>query len=189
MQHQRRFAVNPPRRVLALGSPGSGRARVIELIASKFELPVVALDHEKRLVAKDLASWRRRVAELAQGGAWAMLGNDPEALDLPVRRADWLIFLDMPMSLCLMRVVRAAIGGARAVGACDVEGGLWRAIREVWEFPTEIAPHVAQAIDRERRNRTIFILHTNRDVARFLAKLPDANGSPSGPSQKDAPST
>jgi adenylate kinase family enzyme len=184
MQHQRRFAIDPPRRVLALGSPGSGRARIIELLASRFGLPIVTLDHEKRVIGHDASAWRRRVAELAQTATWAMMGNDSEALDLPVRRADWLIFLNLPMSVCLMRVVRAALGGA---GAADVGGGLWRAVKEVWEFPTEIAPHVAQAIERERRNRTIFILHSNRDVSRFVAKLPDPDSSSQGPSKNGAP--
>ena len=189
MQHQRRFVVDPPRRVLALGSPGSGRARLAELIGAKFALPVVVLDRERRSEAFDDAGWRQRVADLANVNAWVMMGNDPESLDCPVRRADWLLFLDMPMSMCLMRILRYAFGGASKGASGDLEGGVWRAIRQIWEFPTEIAPHVTSVIERERRNRTIFILHSNRDVTRFLAKLPDADGSSTDSSEKDVPPT
>jgi adenylate kinase family enzyme len=184
MQHQRRFVVDPPRRVLALGSPGSGRSDIVELISARFHLPIVSLDREKATTAGDTAVWRQRISDLAQGAAWAMVGADAEALEEPLRLTDWLIFLDLPMSLCFARVVRAAL---RGTGSSEVESGVWRAIREVWQFPTDMAPHIAQAIERERRNRTIFILHSKREVGRFLAKLPDADDSSRESSSGDAP--
>jgi hypothetical protein len=175
MQHQRRFVADPPRRVLALGSPGSGRAQIVGTISARFNLPIVSLDLEKAAsTGDDLDFWRRRVADLANENVWAMIGNDPHALDEPLRRADWLVFLDLPMSLCFARILRSALGRS---GSSELESGVWRAIREVWRFPTEMAPHISQAIERERRNRTIFILHSQKEVARFLAKLPDPDDS------------
>jgi hypothetical protein len=181
MQHQRRFVADPPRRVLALGSPGSGRSQIVGTISAKFNLPIVSLDLEKAGSAgEDVHVWRQRVADLAEESVWAMIGNDPYALDEPLRRADWLVFLDLPMSLCFARILRSALGRG---ASSELESGVWRAIREVWQFPTDMAPHISQAIERERRNRTIFILHSQKEVARFLAKLPDADDS-----SREAPS-
>ena len=186
MQHQRRFDVDPPKRVVVFGSPGSGRTRVVAQIAKKFAVPVVALDRERLAPPNDPSAWRKRLAEFAQGASWIMMGNDLEALDAPLRRANWLVLLNLPMSVCVLRVFRTALSRSGADWP-DVETGVWRAVREAWEFPTDIAPQVAQAIDRERRNRTIFILHSNRDVARFLSRLPDPGPSRSGTAQDGEP--
>jgi hypothetical protein len=179
VQHQRRFDLDPPKRVLVFGSPGSGRTRVVAETAKKFSLPIVSIDRERAATANDPSAWRKRMVELAQGGAWIMMGNDLEALDGPLRRSDWLVLLNLPMTMCVIRVLRTAFSRSEA-DRPDVETGVWRAVREAWDFPTEVAPLVAQAIDRERRNRTIFILHSHGDVGRFLARLPDADGSQSG---------
>lgn len=186
MQHQRRFVVDPPRRVLLLGSPGSGRAKLAELIGSRFSLPAIALDGERGAWGSDEVGWLRRVSEIVAAPKWVMTGNDADSLAPRVARADWLVFLDMPMSMCVIRVFRAALS-SRAEKREDLEGGLWAAMKEAWSFPAAMAPRVMAMIERERRNRTIFILHSNRDLAGFLAKLPDANAA--GPGQKDAPSS
>ncbi|HUZ66874.1 MAG TPA: hypothetical protein VMU56_04335 [Beijerinckiaceae bacterium] len=184
MQHQRRFVIDPPGRVLLLGSPGSGRAGLADLIASRFSLPSVALDRERMLFGAQSEAWRRHVTEMAAAPNWVMTGNDLDSLSVRTPRADWLVFLDKPVSSCLFKVLRAALSG-RAEKRKHLERGLWSAIKEAWSFPTTIAPVVMKTIEQERRNRTIFILHSNRDIAGFLAKLPDVDAA--GPGQKGAP--
>lgn len=185
MQHQRRFVVDPPQRVVLLGSPGSGRAALADLIGARFGLPMIALDYERSLANPPQAEWRKRVQDLAAEPRWIMTGNQIETLSLRASRAEWLIFLNMPLSTCLARLLRAAVS-SRAEKRRELDGGLWRSIREAWSFPTGAAPRIMGVIEQERRNRTIFILHSTRDLSGFVAKLPDPDQAGRGDSQTQA---
>ena len=52
----------------------------------------------------------------------------------------------------------------------------WPKLSDIFYFPTDVAPRIMGTIDRERRNRTIFILRSRGDVMNFLARLPQAGG-------------
>jgi adenylate kinase family enzyme len=174
MQHQRRIVAEPPRRVLVLGSPGAGKTRLAALIAERFGLPVVSLEREGGGFdpLKDKDGWPAHVAELAAGEHWVMTSNSPETFDASVPRADWLIFLNVPMSVCLVRVIREGLRQRRAkAGDARAARSRWSDLRGVWSFPTEVLPQIMRLIERERRSRTIHILHSAKDVSQFLARL------------------
>src|SRR4051794_39415508 len=98
----------PMRRVLVIGSSGSGKTRLTTQLAEKFGLPAVFLDVHFWLPgwqARDLATWRRRVSGLAESATWVMDGNFSETFDLRMPRADTLVWLDYPRATCLRRVL------------------------------------------------------------------------------------
>ena len=107
-----------------------------------------------------------------------MSGNDLASLDLRVPRADWFIWVDLPISTCALAVLRSAIrvpaSGKATVSIVD----RLRLPRfyDILNFPNEVAPRIMGTIERERRNRTIFILRSRHEIAQFLARLPEAGG-------------
>jgi adenylate kinase family enzyme len=63
------------RRVLVIGSSGSGKSRLTTRLAEKLALPTVFLDvHYWRpgWQASDPAAWRQRVSELVEDSEWIM---------------------------------------------------------------------------------------------------------------------
>jgi hypothetical protein len=192
MEQPRRFQVDPPRRVVVVGSRGSGRGRVARLLAERFALPLVEIEADRQRFmagAVSQAGWREAVATMATASDWIICGNDVPTLDLRVARADWLIWVDLPLSTCALAVIRRALRG-RAVAKRELASGLpprWPSLRDLFSFPTEVAPRLMAMIERERRNRTIFILRSRGEIERFLARLPEAGGlgdhraSPGGP--------
>lgn len=180
MEHPRRFQVEPPRRVLVVGNRGSGRGQIAKLISQRFSLPVIDLERERGAFegAGDAAVWRKRVSSLADGSEWVMTGNDVATFDLRVPRADWFIWVDLPVTSCALAVLRRAI---RAPVDDKPRLSLVQRLslprfRDILNFSNEVAPRIMGVIERERRNRTIFILRTRYEIAQFLSRLPDAGG-------------
>ena len=180
MEHPRRFQVEPPRRVLVVGNRGSGRGRIARLICERFSLPLIEIEREQAAFAKsdDTSAWRDHVSGLAEGSEWVMSGNDLASFDLRVPRADWFIWVDLPISTCALAVLRSAIRvpGSGKSGMSLAERLRLPRFYDILNFPNEVAPRIMGTIERERRNRTIFILRSRHEIAQFLARLPEAGG-------------
>ena len=179
MEHPRRFQVEPPRRVLVVGNRGSGRGRIARLICERFSLPLIDIEQERATFAggPDISAWRMHMRALAEGSEWVMTGNDVSTFDLRVPRADWFIWLDLPISTCALAVLRNAIRVPVGKPALSLAERLrLPRFRDILNFPNEVAPRIMGTIERERRNRTIFILRSRHEIAQFLARLPDEGG-------------
>ena len=180
MEHPRRFQVEPPRRVLVVGNRGSGRGHIAKLISERFSLPLIDIEREQGAFPQkdDAAPWRDPVRRLAEGPEWVMSGNDLASFDLRVPRADWFIWVDLPISTCalavLRRAIRVPVSGKTSMSI--VERLRLPRFTDILNFPTEVAPRIMGTIERERRNRTIFILRSRHEVTQFLARLPEAGG-------------
>ena len=180
MEHPRRFQVEPPRRVLVVGNRGSGRGRIAKLLSERFSLPLIDIEREQAICPDggDLTAWRMQARALAQGPEWVMTGNDIGTFDLRVPRADWFIWIDLPISTCALAALRSAIrvpANGKPVTSLMERLRLPR-FSDILNFPTEIAPRIMGTIERERRNRTIFILRSRHEISQFLARLPEAGG-------------
>ena len=180
MEHPRRFQVEPPRRVLVVGNRGSGRGRIAKLISERFSLPLIDIEREQASStdSDDVSAWWMHARALAQGSDWVMTGNDMATFDLRVPRADWLVWVDLPISTCTLAVLRSAI---RAPACGKPALSLVERLRlprfyDILNFPNDVAPRIMGTIERERRNRSIFILRSRHEISQFLSRLPDSGG-------------
>lgn len=74
--------------------------------------------------------------------AWIMDGHYPSSLAQRLQRADAVIYLDFPRSLCLWRVLRRSWQGQRADGvpATSLPRWDWRFVQRVWHYPSVQRP-------------------------------------------------
>lgn len=100
------------KRIVVLGSPGSGKSTLSRILSREFELPLVSLD--------DLywgPSWSRpsetefanKLHEICQEPEWLIDGNYLSFLSHRLERADTAIFLDCPCQRSLIRVIKRDI--------------------------------------------------------------------------------
>jgi adenylate kinase family enzyme len=180
MEHPRRIVMEQPRRILLLGAPGSGKGRLAPIIGQRLGLPVVRLDrnHGKEgRVARSDPRWREEVAALAADEFWVMTGQEAEMLDVCVPRADWVVWLDLAVGLCLRKTLQRLMRRSAEkvpAGADRPRSAHWSSLHIAWRFPALVVPAIVAMIQRERRNRTIFILHSEPEIAQFIDKLPQA---------------
>lgn len=115
-----------PKRVMIIGGPGSGKSTLATRMGAALGLPVYHMDREVFWLpgwqerAKD--DQRRQIERIVALDAWVFEGNNSSSFSLREARADMLVWLDVPLWLRLVRVIRRSVrqnGQTRADMARD----------------------------------------------------------------------
>ncbi|MEY4237687.1 MAG: hypothetical protein RL339_288 [Pseudomonadota bacterium] len=96
-------------RVLVIGSPGAGKSTLAHQLAARCGLPLFHLDKLFWLpgwVERDRDEGRTELAEVLAGKRWIIDGNYGSTMPMRIARADTVVWLDYPTSLCLGRVLK-----------------------------------------------------------------------------------
>lgn len=100
---------------MIIGQPGSGKSTMARLLGERLGLPVYHMDRDVFW----LPGWQERAEDdrlhcirtiIAQP-AWVFEGYNSSTFQLRAERADTLIWLDTPLGLRLVRVVRRTLTG------------------------------------------------------------------------------
>lgn len=100
------------RRVVVIGTTGSGKSTLAERLAAQTGLRVIELDalywgRDWQGAPVDL--FRHRVERETRDGGWIVVGNYGQVRDLVWPAADTLIWLDLPLSVVMRRLVGRTI--------------------------------------------------------------------------------
>lgn len=103
-----RWHAAPMRRISIVGAPGSGKTTIGRWLAVSLDVPFVELDaifHQSgwRDLPRDL--FRERVLEALDPEAWVVDGNYSAVQDLVWRRADTVVWLDLPRQVVMQRII------------------------------------------------------------------------------------
>ena len=175
------------RRIMVVGSCGTGKSTVARSIGKRLGLPVIHLDAEfwkPGWVEPARHDWRLKVAQLAARPAWVMDGQYSATWDLRVPFADAIVWLDLPRSVYLWRVLERTVLNYGRVRSDLAEGCPerfdWQFLKWVWTYPTRSRPKVAAMLALEAHNRCVVILQSASEVAIFLEQLPHSLGATAG---------
>lgn len=169
------------RRVVVFGTTGSGKSTLAERLAVQTGLRVVELDAlfwGRDWQPAPLELFRHRVERETRDGDWIVVGNYGQVRDLVWQPADTLVWLDLPLSLVMWRLVRRT--AHRAATRQELWGtGNRESFRNAFLSRQSI---LLWALRTHRRNREKFAmeceflakekrvvrLQTGRDVERFV---------------------
>lgn len=166
------------RRILVIGSGGSGKTTLARRLGARLGLEVVHLDAlywQAGWVEPPPEVWRERVTELALRGSWVMDGNYSGTLEQRLAACDTVVFLDLPRTLCLWRVLKRSFT-YRGRSRPDMAAGcpeqltldflLW-----VWRYPARSRPKVLRLLAAYAEGRRVVCLRSRAEVEEFLARL------------------
>jgi len=167
------------RKVLVIGSGGSGKSTFATRLAQHTGLPVIHLDAhfwKPGWVEPTHEEWDETVARLASGEAWIMDGNYGRTLEQRLAVCDTVIFLDRPRLLCLVRVIWRRIRYHRQarpdMGQDCPERLDWEFIRWIWNYPATHRSKILQRLAELPPGQRAIVLRTQADIENFLRSLP-----------------
>ncbi len=170
-------------RVSVVGCSGSGKSTLARRLAAQLAVPCVELDaifHQPNWADLPPDEFRTRVSEVVAGDGWVVDGNYSTVRDLVWERADTVVWLDLPRSLVMRRVI------TRTVRRVVTREKLWNGNREPFTNLYRLDPEqniirwawVTHPVDAQRYRMAMddpahahldFVwLRTPSDVAAFL---------------------
>jgi adenylate kinase family enzyme len=136
--------------VVVLGNSGAGKSTLSAAIAAHFGLRHVELDglfHGPGWTPTPMHEFRAKVARIAEEPAWVFDGNYMDKVsDILWPRADTVVWLDLPLSVLLPRLVKRTLG--RIVRRTE----LWNSNREGWSGVIGRDALLNWAIQSQRRH-------------------------------------
>jgi adenylate kinase family enzyme len=163
------------KRILVLGSGGAGKSTFATRLGELLKLEVVHLDQhhwQPGWVAPPKEQWLATVDKLIARDGWVMDGNFSGTIERRVAKCDTIIFLDLPRTLCLYRIIKRRLshrGSTRpdmAPGCpekIDLEFMLW-----VWNYARRTKPKIEQIMRDNAPAKKVITLRTPREVEEFL---------------------
>src|ERR1700728_193671 len=151
------------KRVVILGRGASGKSTLARRLGEITGLPLIELDKvfwQPGLVATSRDQWAAAQEKLVEEERWIMDGDlgPYDAVEVRLRAADTIIFLDFSLVRCAWRAVR------RSRERSDF--WLW-----LLRYRRQSRPFLMRAISNHATNATLHILRNPEELRRFLADV------------------
>lgn len=151
------------KRVAVIGSPGTGKTTFVKKLALKTGLPIIHLDfyyHQKQFDYRtNQPAWIKKVTELSKQDKWIMDGNYNSSFEVRFKRADTIIFLDLPRRIAFYGVIKRRIqyhGKLRDDMPSDwKEKANWEFLKYVWKFNGEHRDIILSSIDNTKGKKVV----------------------------------
>ncbi len=166
------------KKILIIGSGGSGKTTLAQRLGEKTGIKVIHLDTlywKPNWVRTDNDDWDTTVTELIAGDEWIMDGNYSRSMKLRMPAADTVIFLDLPRAICLWRMCRRVMryyGKNRPdmAAGCnekfDLEFLLW-----IWNYPNRTKPKVEALLKNFQDKIKVIRLRSTKEVENFIGDI------------------
>ncbi|RXZ77469.1 DNA topology modulation protein [Paenibacillaceae bacterium] len=164
-------------RILVIGSGGSGKSTLSQKLSNILDLPVIHLDTyfwNPNWVSKPNEEWDKIVEQFTNEDHWIIDGNYSRTMDIRIKKADLIIFLDMPRLLCIYRIIKRRImyhNKTRPDLNAECKEKLdWEFIKWVWNYRKRSRMNTLKKLEQIKEHQQVIILKTRKQVNEFIIR-------------------
>ncbi len=162
------------KRILVLGSGGAGKSTFAKQLSRKTGLPLIHLDlhfWNSGWVETSRDKWLPMVIELAERPEWIMDGNYSGTIDIRMKYADTVIFLDYGRLTCSLGVLKRVILNMGRVRDDMPEGCPERFsfdfMKWIWNYSSRSRPKIIEALEKAPASVTVHVVRNRRSLQRL----------------------
>ncbi len=176
-------------KIAIIGNPGSGKSTLAAKLHAITGIPVYHLDQyfwkpgwerpdreEFRKIHHELCDKEAGLPAEASGVGWIIEGMAVRHFDYRAQKADVIIFLDIPLWLCLYRILKRALTRYGTVSVTAPEGcsekiPSWEFLSYVWNFNRERKPEIESILAMYKDKKKIFVVKNDTDLKKLIKKI------------------
>lgn len=164
-------------RVCIVGCNGAGKSVFAKKLKKLTGLPLYHLDHiywKPGWIEQSRAVFDRELAKILEREQWITDGNFSRTMDVRFKSADTVFFLDFPVWLCLLQIIKRIMmsyGRSRddMAAGCPENFDL-DFLAHVAKFKRVRRPVIVKALEDHAKHCQIFVLKNHRDIKNWLKK-------------------
>ena len=165
-------------KILVIGCCGAGKSTFSKKLHSLLNLELIHLDqyyHKPNWEDPKKVEWKRKVNNLVQKPSWIMDGNYSETMDVRIKSADTILYLDYPILKCFWRVIKRVfkyngIQRSDMANGCKEEFDL-EFLYFVLTFNTRFRKEIIQKLNLVKDKKKICVFKTDKQADKFLAQI------------------
>ncbi|MFB7142182.1 DNA topology modulation protein [Gottfriedia sp. NPDC056225] len=165
------------RKIVIIGSGGSGKSTFARKLGDKLEIDVFHLDAllwRPNWEGVPKAEQIQIQNELVKNEKWIIDGNYGGTMEIRLNAADTIIFLNISRLVCIYRAFKRFIKYRNSTRPDMREGCQERFDFEffkwIWEYPKKKRLSILKSLQQLSEEKEIIILNSTKEVKQFLVK-------------------
>ncbi len=163
---------------MIIGNGGAGKSTLARKLHQITGLPLIHMDQhfwQANWVDRDRLEWKAFVEEQTEREEWIMDGNYGGTMDIRLKKADTIIFLDRPNWLCIWRIIKRRLiytGRTRPDMAEGCKERLtWAFVKYVFSYHKTRKPGILAKLATVKESQEVYILRNNKQIRNFLKEV------------------
>ncbi|MDI3235150.1 DNA topology modulation protein [Exiguobacterium antarcticum] len=166
------------KKIMLIGSGGSGKSTLARQLGQRLGIRVHHLDSllwraDWQAVPRE--EQQRIQTDLVSRDDWIIDGNYGGTMDLRLNAADTIIFLDLPRTTCVYRILKRSTR-YRHTSRPDMAAGCPEKIdvaflKWIWNYPNVQRPDIQSRLVQVASTKTIVVLKSPQEVQRFIESV------------------
>jgi len=162
------------KRIAIIGCGGAGKTSLALRLGRKLSIPVHHLDAifwGPGWQPIERAAFEAAQRELLARPAWVIDGNYGGTMELRLAAADTIVFMDLSRPMCLWGALKRRVQQQAGPDKLpqNREKLTLEYLRWIWGYSSSRRPGILKRLKELRDEKTIIILRSRADTARFLA--------------------
>ena len=168
---------NIGKRIMVIGSPGSGKSTFSTKLAKITGLKLIHLDKEfwnNGWIETAREDWVKKQKCLISGDKWIVDGNYGGTMDIRLEKADTVICFELSKAVCLLSYFKRVITNVNKVRPDMPEGCPekfdFEFMKYIWNFPKTSGQRNIDRLEISR-DKKIIVFKNRREANKYIIEL------------------